>query len=130
MPQRLTKSSIYSRSLGLILDLHLVLLWRDKTKCASCVRKKSRANPSLMIPFELLWRNNLSHRMLWKWIRIAKHGLNQVWVGKSKVDEMDMVLLSEFAGELCGANKVRLGLGIGGRKHIQVGLGRGEVEDD
>ncbi|GKB18528.1 hypothetical protein Tco_0852451 [Tanacetum coccineum] len=36
MPQRLTKSSIYSRSLHL-LDLQLVLLWRDKNKvCLLC----------------------------------------------------------------------------------------------
>ncbi|GJU45568.1 reverse transcriptase domain-containing protein [Tanacetum coccineum] len=44
-----------------VLDFHLVLLWRDKTKCASCVRR-SKTNPQPLISFGAFFGDNLCHR--------------------------------------------------------------------
>ncbi|GJV61481.1 reverse transcriptase domain-containing protein [Tanacetum coccineum] len=50
-----------ARSKAEVLDFHLVLLWRDKTKCASCVRR-SKTNPQPLISFGAFFGDNLCHR--------------------------------------------------------------------
>ncbi|GJX44388.1 hypothetical protein Tco_0261064 [Tanacetum coccineum] len=57
--------------------MDLVLLWRDKNKCASCVRRNfSKSQP--LISFELLWRQSQPSKMLWERRGIANMAFIQL----------------------------------------------------